>query len=90
MGLSYEFITATSLATAIFTTHRLRRDVKGLESNVHTDHRVHAGDDVEDARANSLPSLNATQSEDDGPLVLWDDLDYLDEGEGEEEDDEDH
>lgn len=56
-------------------TYGLWGYVKCLETCINFNNLVKARNDEEDSRANCRATLNATQSEDDGSLVLRDDFD---------------
>ena len=66
----------------------LWRNVKGLSSHVNLLVDINTGNDEEDSRTPGSSCQEPAQPEDDGPLVLLDHLNRVEEGEGEGGDDE--
>ena len=63
-------------------SHLLWWDLVRVCPQVHLLVDIHTGDDKEDPRAPGTARQKTTQPEDDGPLVLLDHLDGVEQGEG--------
>ena len=60
----------------------LWRNLIGGSSQINLLVNIHTGNDEEDARPPGSPGQEPAQPEDDGPLVLLDHLDGVEQGEG--------